>query len=334
MNTPKISVIVPVYNVEKYLPRCIESILSQTFSDFELLLIDDGSTDTSGNICDAYAKTDSRIKVYHTENRGVSAARNLGIQEASADWICFVDSDDWVEEDYLKAFFYEKTIKDRSIVCQRICVKTSNVTKKDLILFSYDDIKRTISSSENLILCSEFLEKDVYVFAKLFRKDVLITHHVFFPENISICEDVVFLHSYLLYIEDVFLCSSAHYHHIERSFMSLSKKFHPSEEWVIASKEMLGTTKSLIEKFHILDGVSVRSLYTLYGLSSFYAAFINATEENYSFVFEELKAKGEYLKKYYMPTTLKQKVFKMVFYLKCFPNKLIFHALSLYKMCI
>ena len=98
---PQISVIVPVYNAEKYLHRCIDSILAQTFSDFELLLIDDGSKDNSGRICDEYAAKDSRIRVFHKKNGGVSSARNMGLDNAKGDWITFVDSDDWVKQDYL-----------------------------------------------------------------------------------------------------------------------------------------------------------------------------------------------------------------------------------------
>lgn len=94
MNNPKVSVIVPVYNVEKLLQRCIDSILAQTFTDFELLLIDDGSKDKSGEICDEYAAKDSRIRVFHKQNGGVSTARNLGIDKAQGEWIYFVDSDD------------------------------------------------------------------------------------------------------------------------------------------------------------------------------------------------------------------------------------------------
>lgn len=91
---PLISVIVPVYNSEKYLHRCIDSILTQTFSDFELLLVDDGSTDSSGAICDEYAKKDQRVRVFHKENGGVSSARNLGLDKARGEWIAFVDADD------------------------------------------------------------------------------------------------------------------------------------------------------------------------------------------------------------------------------------------------
>ena len=96
-----ISVIVPVYNTEKYLDRCIQSILAQTYTDFELLLIDDGSTDLSGEICDKYAEQDSRVKVFHKENGGVSSARNLGLDKANGDWVTFVDADDWVTTLYL-----------------------------------------------------------------------------------------------------------------------------------------------------------------------------------------------------------------------------------------
>ena len=94
MNNPKISVIVPVYNAEKYLHRCIDSILSQTFNDFEVLLIDDGSKDQSGEICDEYAKKDSRVKVFHKENGGVSSARNYRIYQANGHSIGLSDSED------------------------------------------------------------------------------------------------------------------------------------------------------------------------------------------------------------------------------------------------
>ena len=96
---PKISVIVPVYNTEKYLQRCIDSILLQSFTDFELLLIDDGSTDSSGTICDKYAEQDSRIRVFHKANGGASSARNIGLDNAIGEWVCFVDSDDSLTRD-------------------------------------------------------------------------------------------------------------------------------------------------------------------------------------------------------------------------------------------
>ena len=101
-----ISVIVPVYNVKEYLEKCILSILSQTYTELEILLIDDGSTDGSGDVCERYAKKDDRIRVYHTENHGLSAARNYGLDRAQGQYIGFVDSDDWIEPD-----MYERLLK-------------------------------------------------------------------------------------------------------------------------------------------------------------------------------------------------------------------------------
>ena len=95
----KISVIVPVYNVEEYLARCVDSILAQTYENLEVILVDDGATDTSGTICDAYAAKDSRVKVIHKENGGLSSARNTGLEAATGEYIAFADSDDWIEPD-------------------------------------------------------------------------------------------------------------------------------------------------------------------------------------------------------------------------------------------
>ena len=102
---PKISIIVPVYNVEKYLRKCVDSILNQTFKDFELILVDDGSTDSSGKICDEYNLKDNRIKVIHKENGGLSSARNAGLDIAQGEYIGFVDSDDWIELDMYEELY-------------------------------------------------------------------------------------------------------------------------------------------------------------------------------------------------------------------------------------
>lgn len=105
MKFPKITVIVPVYNVAELLPRCIDSLLNQKFTDYELLLIDDGSTDGSGVICDEYVQKDNRLKVIHKQNEGVSKTRNRGIEESRGTWITFVDSDDYVTPDYLSDLY-------------------------------------------------------------------------------------------------------------------------------------------------------------------------------------------------------------------------------------
>ena len=103
MQTPLISVIVPVYNVEPYLRRCVDSILRQTYRNLEILLVDDGTKDNCGAICDAYARQDERVKVIHKENGGLSSARNAGIDASTGEYLSFVDSDDWIEPDMIKA---------------------------------------------------------------------------------------------------------------------------------------------------------------------------------------------------------------------------------------
>ena len=118
---PQVSIIVPVYNVEKYLDECIESILNQTFKDFELILVDDGSVDKSGEICDKYADNNGNIKVIHQENQGQASARNNGVKLAKSEWIMFVDSDDVIHYNLLK-FLFDAAIESKSMmaVCDRI----------------------------------------------------------------------------------------------------------------------------------------------------------------------------------------------------------------------
>lgn len=125
---PLISVIVPVYNVEKYINRCINSIVNQTYSNIEILLVDDGSPDCCGKICDDYAKSDNRITVIHKQNGGLASARNVGVQAAKGDYICFVDSDDWIENDTFEyCVNLIRTEKDIVEVVQYEVAKVSSV---------------------------------------------------------------------------------------------------------------------------------------------------------------------------------------------------------------
>ena len=102
--TPRISVIIPIYNTEQFLKECVGSVLDQSYQDLEIILVDDGSTDLSGMICDQYASRDGRIKVIHQKNEGLSVARNTGVKLASGEYLCFVDSDDRVAPDYIKNY--------------------------------------------------------------------------------------------------------------------------------------------------------------------------------------------------------------------------------------
>lgn len=129
---PLISVIVPIYKVEKYIDRCAESILAQSFTDFELILVDDGSPDNCPQICDEYAKKDSRIRVIHKENGGLSDARNAGIDIAEGEWLAFIDSDDYVHEDYLKSLYNAAIENDADLaVCDFVRVNDDEKVIED-----------------------------------------------------------------------------------------------------------------------------------------------------------------------------------------------------------
>lgn len=155
--SPTLSIIVPVYNVEKYLHKCIDSILNQSFCDFELILIDDGSSDDCGTICDEYAKKDERIRVIHQSNQGQAAARNYAIEFASGEYLGFVDSDDWIESDMFSLLITSACEYDADMVMCR--VKRVNENNETLEIVGYD--KQLIMS--NIDATKEILKNQVFL---------------------------------------------------------------------------------------------------------------------------------------------------------------------------
>lgn len=113
---PTISVIIPAYNVEKYLDKCMNSVLNQSFTDFEVLLIDDGAKDSTVQLCDKYAEKDTRVKTYHKKNGGLSDARNYGLERISGKYVTFIDSDDYIDDNYLK-YMYDLILKENAQIC-------------------------------------------------------------------------------------------------------------------------------------------------------------------------------------------------------------------------
>lgn len=223
---PKISIIVPVFNVENCIKRCLESIIGQSYTHFELLLINDGSTDNSGTICDEYSKKDKRIKVFHQENAGVSSARNKGITNAKYDLICFIDSDDWIEIDYLNQFFKFGIPSKNSITIQGLaCDNLSNDST------SYRIIKQGVYRKNNIGFF--FIENNMLTFGapycKLYQRSIIVDNHIFFPARLSYGEDTLFFLEYLQYIETVYSIDSCSYHYMEYNNQTLSKKNHIPE---------------------------------------------------------------------------------------------------------
>ena len=197
------SIILPVYNVEKYLGECVDSILSQTFKDFEVILVDDGSKDSSPAICDEYAEKDSRVKVIHKENGGQSTARNIGLEKASGDYIIYLDSDDFITSETFFEDIYNKIQE----------------TGSDIVLYKYskffDDTKTldkctfTLDFAENITDSDEMLEtlvkKDAYygmAWVKAFRRTMAVENGVVFDTNL-VCEDMDWYFNLVLCAEKI-----------------------------------------------------------------------------------------------------------------------------------
>ena len=178
---PLIGVVIPVYNVELYLRTCIDSILSQTYSNYEVVLVDDGSTDDSGKICDEYASKDPRIKVFHKKNGGLSDARNYGVAHSEADLISFIDSDDYVTEDYLEYLWHlmDKYNSDISgALLKRVDEGQTFSLKNDNISESVLDAGQSLEQ----ICCTSFASV-----GRLYKKQILLKHE--FPVG-KLYEDI------------------------------------------------------------------------------------------------------------------------------------------------
>ena len=189
MTVPLVSIIVPVYNAERYIDKCINSILEQTYPHIELLLIDDGSPDKSGAICDRYAQKDNRVRVFHKQNAGVSAARNTGINQAKGEFITFVDSDDWLEPQ-----------------CIGECLNIINKNKLDFLQFSSKRVNDKgdilfLKTGETPILnASQYIEADqIYIAAgcSIYRTSIINATNLKFDEDLKLGEDQLFIYHYI-----------------------------------------------------------------------------------------------------------------------------------------
>lgn len=181
MNPPKVSVIVPVYKAEKYLHRCVDSILAQTFTDFEVLLIDDGSPDRSGEICDEYAKKESRVRVFHKVNGGVSSARQCGIDNAQGEYTIHVDPDDWVEPNMLQELYAKAKEDDADMV---ICDFWSEYEKRQI----YN--KQQPSKLDSKVVFRELLQQlHCSCWNKLIKLSCYNDFNIHFPMEMNLWED-------------------------------------------------------------------------------------------------------------------------------------------------
>ncbi len=211
-DTPAISIIVPVYNAAEWLGRCVDSIIAQTFSDWELLLVDDGSRDSSGEICDRYAAADTRIRAIHQPNGGASRARNTGIDAPRGTYVCFVDSDDWLETEYLADLI------DYQSVTPPHC---------DLVISGYSIVRdgrarslavgsRRFDGADGIAAIfslPEYHHLTGTPFGKLFSRSIITGRHLHFHEGIHLGEDTMFVLEYMLHCDSIQYSAGALYNY-------------------------------------------------------------------------------------------------------------------------
>lgn len=206
---PTLSIIIPVYNAEAYLDECLHSILTQSFPDYELILIDDGSNDNSGKICDKYANLNNSIRVLHLRNGGASAARNRGLDIASGKYVWFIDADDWIDKDFLNSLNWDM-MPDILFFGYKNISKTSRETCQ---IQSYD-----ITYRENFgdVIDSLFTHRNQYFgfsWNKIFRRSIIENHNIRFRENLIIKEDEVFTLEYCKHISNISILSATPYNY-------------------------------------------------------------------------------------------------------------------------
>ncbi|MFA9375900.1 MAG: glycosyltransferase family 2 protein [Lachnotalea sp.] len=193
-NPPLISIIIPIYNCELFINECINSIISQSYTNLQIIFIDDGSTDKSGTICDEFAQLDQRIIVIHQKNSGVSSARNKGLSYANGKYIAFIDSDDYVAIDFIEKLYHKINFYD-IVISGYYRVESTGLTPK-----IQENIPVTLShdSLYHYVLCNNFLGG--YLWNKLFCTEIIIDHNICFNTSLSIGEDMLWIATYLKYV--------------------------------------------------------------------------------------------------------------------------------------
>lgn len=245
VSSDKISVIVPVYNVEKYINKCIDSILGQTHQNLEVILIDDGSGDTSGRICDRYAESDKRVRVYHKRNEGLAAARNDGIRLSSGAYLAFIDSDDYIEPNMLEILYQRMEKEDSDLaICNFIYVDETGVaeTEKNRSLPIRDEV---ISGGEAFEkLADEKYWYYVTAVNRLYRKEIL--EGIRFPKG-KFHEDEFIAHSLLVKCRRISCVEKALYFYVQREKSIMNQAF---------SLKRLDVVEALCERAGYAKGIS------------------------------------------------------------------------------
>jgi glycosyltransferase involved in cell wall biosynthesis len=260
-STPKISIIIPVYNTEKFLEQCINSILSQSFTDFECILVNDGSTDRTPVICDEYQKKDSRIIVIHQVNNGASCARNAGLNIAKGEFITFVDGDDWINENYLSILY--KNISENNCDMS-VCGYKSINEKDDLFIEKQPSSLLFLNqiSAKRALFDYKFL--GTRICCKLVNRQFIYNNNIRFDSKITVCEDGLFWFRVINNLQKVVYDSTPSYIYLihENSITNSSEKYFNYMSNFTATNKMLyiEKNKNVIWDIKLFNGKIARNI--------------------------------------------------------------------------
>lgn len=303
---PLISIIVPIFNSEKTLDKCINCILNQTFCDWELLLIDDGSTDKSCEICEKYATIDQRIKIYRKKNGGVSSARNYGLRYSRGEWLTFIDTDDYVQDSFLE-------------------IMVENATSVDLVVsgayyindrISFLPPERLVEIADDLPfmdeqLCSIYL---MTCWAKLFRRTFIINEKIYFDTSLRIGEDSDFVLRYLRYIKAIKFVHISGYCYNDEEKYKLFKYALNANDFSIHLSLILGSLNQLKKKYdysfykfdYLLNDYYSRlffiHLMTIRNYHDFYSEHINYIKRKVKYTPDSFKKNALFFFFVYIPS--------------------------------
>ncbi|MDO5047835.1 MAG: glycosyltransferase family 2 protein [Anaerococcus sp.] len=258
----EISIIIPVYNSEAYLSECVDSVLNQAYENFELILVNDGSTDESGQICDSYSKKDKRVRVIHKENGGVSSARNVGIEKSSGDYIIFIDSDDSIDLDLLD---YLKDVADKyntSMVIHSLGLFNDANEQNEHETLEMLDKRKLVDYMPVFI-------KRRYINAprnKLYRRSIIIDNNIRFDEGVSMGEDALFNYEYFSTLTDLILIERNFYHYRENE-ESLTHKFIKKKYDMLISvnnrlQELVRTNENFSKCKSAANFIRIKNIYS------------------------------------------------------------------------
>lgn len=239
---PEVSIIIPVYKTEKYLAKCVDSVLAQTYSDFECILVEDGSPDSCSEICDEYAVKDLRIRVIHQKNSGVAVARNTGLDNALGSWIMFIDSDDWIEPDLLETAVFAAEEHDADIVQWNYIPFGSerHILKYEPIREGWLEVSKEKPLPWWMGMC----------WSRLYSADLIHSYSLRFPENIRLCEDTQFSYSAIAYADKIWCVENKLYHYLCRDDSAL----HTADRAKIEDKiQVLKNMEQLFARLGLSD---------------------------------------------------------------------------------